>query len=97
MNGKKKHDKILTALEAVVRKMHPNDTFHREWCYDRGPGKIGEIDLLRITEKGTWIQYEVKCSRRIVKAREQYKRFCYSFPEQTIKGIYVCTYEIKRS
>jgi hypothetical protein len=97
MIGRAKHNKMLFELEERVKAMHPDDIYRTEWDYDRGPGKVGEIDLLRITKKGTWVQYEVKsgCFRKY-KAQEQYKRFCKSFPEQNIKGVYVSPGEISR-
>ena len=95
-SGRVRHDAILDALEERVRNAFPDDVIHKEWDYDRGKKKVGEIDLLRITSDGTWIQYEVKSGARYDKAKVQYERFCKSFPEQTIKGIYLGKDGVKR-
>lgn len=91
-----KHEKMLDDLEARLKDSHPSDRIIRDFEYDRGEGKRGQIDLMRITPYKTWIPYEVKSMGAYRKAKEQFRRFYRAFPEQNIKGIYISPYEAIR-
>ena len=87
-----RHDVILDCLEDRICGYNRYHKVFRNLEYERGDLK-GEIDLLAYDAKhGVWHMYEVKSSNRparLIKAWEQYTRFCKAFPEYEVKGVFV--------